>query len=390
MNPSITNDLLIVSAETSSTLYAKRILEYWQEKKITISCFGVGSENMEKLDFERFGKSEEMAVVGFKEVLAHYKDIKKVYNKLLEEVDRRKTKYALLLDYPEFNLKLSKDLHRRGVKVYYFISPQLWAWRKSRIQIVKKYIHKMLVIFPFEKEFYNKHGVECEFVGHPLIDELQSDFFDKEQNLMHRQRYALNKQKFTLAILPGSRKSEIENILPCMLDTAQILQQKKTDIQFVLLTAPGVKQDIFLPYLENYDLHLNIIQGSPFEMLRIANGALVASGTATIVTGLMQIPMVVVYKMKWLSALIAKTLVKGTKYFAMINLVFDKEIVPERFQEKADPKHIADLLIEKVIDMNSNKKTSEELKALPQLLGGGGAVTKVADILVRDIQRESD
>jgi lipid-A-disaccharide synthase len=164
----VAHRVLIVSAEASSALYARRLLEAWQKHDIKVSAFGVGDQKMLELGFQALGRSENMAVVGIKEVLRHYSHIKKVFYDILAECDREKPKFALLLDYPDFNFRLAKELKKRGIRVIYYISPQLWAWRKGRLSLVKKYIDKMLVLFPFEKDFYRENGVDVEFVGHPL------------------------------------------------------------------------------------------------------------------------------------------------------------------------------------------------------------------------------
>ncbi len=184
--------VLIVAGEASSSLYAQRILEQWQSLGKSVDAFGIGSQSMEKLGFRRLGKSEEMAVVGLSEVIKHFPLIRRVYNSLLAECDRLQPDFALLLDYPDFNLRLAKDLKARGIKVIYYISPQVWAWRRGRVNLIRKVVDEMLVLFPFEESFYREHGVKATFVGHPLLDELElRRGASSSEQRVRRERYGI-------------------------------------------------------------------------------------------------------------------------------------------------------------------------------------------------------
>src|SRR5690606_25294045 len=168
-------NILIVAAEASSTHYAEKLLTSWKEMGYEVSAFGIGSQRMEELGFERFGKSEELAVMGIQEVLAVFDKIWKVFHKLIDEAKKRQPDCVLLLDYPDFNLRLAKKLKKAGFKIFYYISPQIWAWRTGRVHFIKKYIDKVLVLFPFEVDFYKKYGVDVEFMGHPLLDDIRPE-----------------------------------------------------------------------------------------------------------------------------------------------------------------------------------------------------------------------
>ena len=241
--------VLIVAAEASSSLYAKRLLELWKKEKFQVSAFGVGSREMEALGFERLGRSEEMSIVGLQEVLSHYFDLKKVFNQLLEEAERRKPDFALLMDYSGFNLRLAERLKAQGCTVLYFISPQVWAWRKGRIQTIKKCVDKMHVILPFEKKVYDENQILCEFVGHPLLDELAPSLFDEKARQFERQKFGFQKNDFVLGLMPGSRRSELKFHLKAQVDAAQIVIKKHSHIKLAFLVADTFTLEEFRSYL---------------------------------------------------------------------------------------------------------------------------------------------
>lgn len=382
-SPNKKESILLIAAESSSAQYAKEILQVWNNE---FEVFGIGSREMEATGFECIGRSEEMSVVGFKEVLAHYWDIRKVFHRLIAECKTRKPKYALLLDYPDFNLRLVPYLHSQGIKVVYFISPQLWAWRKSRINIVKKYIYKMLVIFPFEQDFYKQHSVNVDFVGHPLLDHIKPEYLDANVQALKKSRMGVPKSHFVLALMPGSRRSELANNMNTLLETAEILSKKFGHIHFVLPVAPGLDVDLVRSHLPYKDLKISLVHDDVYEMLSWIDGALVASGTATVVLGLLQKPMVIMYKMSGFSAFLAKTLVKGIEFFGMINLIYKKELMPELFQEQASPQNLAKKVEEHLLNEAKFNEIKDELKKLDTMLGNKGACVRVANILANEVR----
>ena len=187
-------NILMVAAEASSSFYALRILQNWKKTRPHYKCYGVGSLAMEAEGFDCFGYAEDLGVVGFREVLPKYQKIKEVYKKILNKVDVQKPKVAVLLDYPGFNLRLAKDLKKKGVTVVYYIAPQVWAWKKSRIKTIAKYVDEVFCILPFEEQFYRSYGVKARFVGHPLLDELKEEFYDPQIQSFNRSRFSLKKK----------------------------------------------------------------------------------------------------------------------------------------------------------------------------------------------------
>jgi lipid-A-disaccharide synthase len=373
------DSVLIIAAEASSSLYAQRLLELWKTAGRDIDAFGIGSRDMEKLGFECIGRSEEMAVVGLQEVIKHLPLIRNVYNKLLDQAEKRKPKFALLLDYPDFNLRLAKDLKKRGIKVIYYISPQVWAWRTGRVKAIKKIVDHMLVLFPFEEDFYRMHNVRVDFVGHPLLDELPPSRNESERKI-RRQRFGITENDVVLGLMPGSRRSEIQHHLRTQLEAAKILGKRNPRVRPVLMVAPTLERDEIKHAIGNFELPLQIIKENPLDMIDLADVILVASGTATLMVGLMEKPMVIMYRMNAVTAWFAKRLVTKTKFFGMANLIMDRAVVPELFQEDANPERLASEL-QRLIDPENHGRVVNDLKQIKDRLGKKGATANVFRIL---------
>lgn len=374
------DSVLIIAAEASSSLYAQRLLESWKAEGRKIDAFGIGSRSMEKLGFECLGRSEELAIVGLTEVLKHLPVIRRVFNGLLEQAEKRRPKFALLLDYPDFNLRLAKQLHKRGIKVIYYISPQVWAWRTGRVKQIKRDVDHMLVLFPFEEKFYREHGVRCDFVGHPLLDELPEAAADREQIKFQRSRFGLGDKEIVLGLMPGSRNSEIEHHLETQIRATEILVKKMPQVRPVLMVAPTLDREKFGEAIERSSASIQIVKEDPLDMIALADVMLVASGTATLMVGLMEKPMVIMYRMTAVTAWFAKRLVTKTKFFGLVNLVMDRLVVPELFQEDANPERLA-LELERLASGPVREKALNDLAGVRAALGSRGATKRVLAIL---------
>ena len=372
---------MIVAAEASSALYAQRLLEFWQAQRLPIKAFGVGSRAMENLGFEIFGRSEEMAVVGLLEVLRHYPQIRKTFHSIVDEVKKRKPKVILLLDYPDFNLRLAKKLRPLGIPIVYYISPQVWAWRKSRLKDIKKYVDRMLVVLPFEKDFYLQYGINVEFVGHPLLDELLPEYFNEQERIHRRQRYGFERDDICIGLMPGSRYSEIKHHLVTQLQVAEALYSQNKKLKFSLLVAPTFSKNEIQNILPHYSIPLSVIQDEPLKMIGLMDLVLCASGTATLVVGLLCKPMVIMYKMNAFSAFLARQFVKGTAHFGLINLILGRRVVPELFQNEANVLKLTEEIKKYIDDKNLRDRTSGELLQARRLLGSKGATVRVTEVL---------
>ena len=378
--------VLIVAGEASSSLYAQRLMELWKERasegtEPIHDLFGIGSREMEAMGFRRFGKSEEMAVVGLQEVIKHFPLIRRVYNSLLAECDRLKPDFALLLDYPDFNLRLAKDLKKRGIRVVYYVSPQVWAWRTGRVNLIREVVDEMLVLFPFEEPFFRKHGVQSTFVGHPLLDELaRRPEATVSTSAAHRERFGVKSDEIVLGLMPGSRSSELKSHLREQLQAAELLVRRYPKVRPFLLCAPTIERERLQEAVSEMSMPVQIVKEEPLDMIELSDIVLVASGTATLMVGLLAKPMVIMYRMNAVTAWFAKKLVKHTRFFGMVNLIMEREVARELFQEQASPEVMASEL-EKLMDPAVREAKSRELLELRSRLGTVGATKRVADRL---------
>ncbi len=373
--------ILIVAAEASSCLYAQRLLQYWKKHNISVEAFGIGDQAMIDEGFEALGRAEAMAVVGVQEIISHWGVIKKAFYDLLNATKQRRPDVVLLLDYPGFNLRLAKKMKSLNIPVVYYISPQVWAWKTGRVKVIQKVIAKMLVVFPFEVDFYAGHGMKVEFVGHPLLDELNPKHFDAAARQTHRAKYGVSPDDVLLALMPGSRNSELKHHLQVQLDAARELLKKHPRLKVALFVAPNFNKEELQVRLSDLNFPLMLIKDEPFSMIDLADVVLCASGTATLMVGLLEKPMVIMYRMNGFTAFLAKRFVKSTKHFGLINLVLDKRVVKEVFQEESDVPHLVRELDLLIGDPGLREEMRLELRAAKDRLGSRGATERVAKAL---------
>lgn len=375
------NKVLMVAAEASSSLFAQRLLEHWKKSGKEIEAFGVGSDAMEALGFERLGKAEEMAVVGAAEIIEHYGELKKVFNNLVIEAEKRRPDVAVVMDYPDFNLMLAKKLKALGIPVIYYISPQVWAWRKGRVKKIKKYCEKIFVLFPFEVDFYKNQNMPVEFVGHPLLDEIDDKYFSPEHRKHHRNRCGIQDDEIVIGLMPGSRRLEIAQHLDLQFKVAEKLYKSYPKIKVLLMCAPSVDKEALREKIGDVRIPYILQKDEPVEMIELCDIILAASGTATLFVGLLEKPMVIMYKMKWLTGIIAKILVRGVKFFGLVNLILGREAVPERWQGGANVEELFKLMKRYIDEPQYKQQVIQDLKLVKLQLGDKGATKRVAQAL---------
>jgi len=373
--------VLIVAAEPSSCLYAQRLLEHWKREGLSVEAFGIGDKAMAQVGFECIGHAEELAVMGFVEVLGHWKVIKTAFYKLLDAAKTRKPDFVLLLDYPGFNLRFAKKAKALGLPVVYYLSPQVWAWKQGRVKTIREIVDKMLVAFPFEVDFYKKHDVTVEFVGHPLLDELDPKHFDPEARSRHRAKYGVTDADLVLALMPGSRTTELKYHLAPQLEAARTLVQRHPQLKVMLFVAPNFSKEEIQAQLAGLDFPLILIKDEPFTMIDLADVVLCASGTATLMVGLLEKPMVIMYKVNPITAFIAGFFVQHTKHFGLINLVLDQAVAPELFQKGADAPHLVKQIDPLLVSATERRDMAAKLKDAKNRLGNPGATKRVAEVL---------
>ena len=272
--------------------------------------------------------------------------------------------------------RLAKALKKYNIKVIYYISPQVWAWKESRVKIIKKYIDHMLVFFEFEKEFYKKHHISVDFIGHPFVDTIKPTLSKQEISSFLK----ISPKCLTVGILPGSRQKEIDHILPIMLEAAQLLYKEKPEIQFLLIKSPTIKSSMFEVYLNKNPLPLKIVEQHYYDVINICDLCMITSGTATLEAALINTPMVVVYKTSFLTWLLAKLLIK-IPYIALVNIIAKKKVVPEYIQYQATGKNIALEILNIVNNTKYQMEMKNNLKQVCQSLGHSGANKRAAEYI---------
>jgi lipid-A-disaccharide synthase len=382
-------NILIVAAEASSTHYAENLLREWKTMGYEVNAFGIGSQQMENLGFKRIGKSEELAVMGIQEVLATFNKIWTVFHALIREAKEQKPDCVLLLDYPDFNFRIAKKLKKEGFKIFYYISPQIWAWRTGRVHFIKKYIDKVLVLFPFEVDFYKKFNVDVEFVGHPLLDDIRPELFDKKYQNDLRQRHGISSDKKVLGLMPGSRNFELEHHLDIQLKTAEILRKKIPELVVMLFVAPNLTVDKVKSKISKLNIPVVFVQRDPFEMVSMADYVLCASGTATLTVGLMEKPMAIMYIMKKMTVFLGQFIIKRPQFFGMSNLISNKLISKEFFQDEANPKNLSEEVYKVMTSPELYNQQVSDLKNLKTMLGSKGANRRVAESVLRFLGKEA-
>ena len=372
-----TKKILIVSGEASGDLHAASLVKEIKALRKGVEFFGLGGAKSKAQGVELYYDIVSLAVVGLFEVLRHLSTFKKIFDGLLSEVDKRKPDLAILIDYPGFNLRLAAELKKRNIPVIYYISPQVWAWGAGRIETIRGLVERVLVVFSFEETMYNRHGVPVSFVGHPLLDIVQPQRFRE----VFLDQCGLDAKKFTFALLPGSRAAEVKLLLPIMLKTATLIYRQRPDAQFVVLRSPTVAKEIFERVLAPYRLPLAIATDSTYDGLAASDFALVASGTATLETAILGVPMVILYKVSFLTWAYLKMAIK-IPYIGLVNVVRGKKFIEEFIQYDARPAKIAGYILGLLKEKSAVQEIKEGLEETVRALGIPGASKRAARIIV--------
>jgi lipid-A-disaccharide synthase len=367
--------VMIVAGEASGDLHGANLVRAMGELDSTLEFYGVGGPKMKTAGVRQLANAADMAVVGLTEVFSKLSMILGVMRRLKKSLLEEQPALVILIDYPDFNLPLAKAAAKKGIKVFYYISPQIWAWRRGRIGQIKKYVTKMAVILPFEAKLYNQAGVDAVFVGHPLLDVVKTGYTRQEA----LNRFHLQDGTVTVGILPGSRGSEVTKLLPEMLKTAVILKAALPSGQFVLPLADTLEQDYIQEVVQPYqeELDIRIIPNEIYDVLAVCDAAMVASGTATLETALIGTPMIIVYKMSPFSFLMGRLFVK-VRHIGLANIIAGRTIVPELVQEDAHPERMAQELLAILTDEERKRQIRQDLSGIRAKLGSPGAARRAA------------
>jgi lipid-A-disaccharide synthase len=363
--------ILIVAGEASADRYGARLVEQLRRlhEPGSLDFYGTGGDEMQNTGVRLLSHIRDLAHIGVREALSGLRFYCRTYQSLITESARQRPDVAILLDFPEFNLRLAKRMKRQGVKVIYYIGPQIWAWRSGRIRKIREYVDKMLVILPFEEEYYRKRGVEVEFVGHPLLEDFNPNF-DRKSFLSSR---SLDPERKTIAILPGSRRKEVDYILPVMLKAAKCVLLS-APVQFLISVAPTVDPEHVRSLVHgefqgdpNKD-YFRIVTSGSRDILANSDFAFVKSGTSSLEAALVGTPFLITYKISSLSWMIGAILIR-TSMKGLVNLIAGEEIVPELFQDEARPEELARLALEYMEKPDKSAAMRSQLAGVRKRLG---------------------
>ena len=368
--------VMIVAGEASGDLHGSNLVKAIHCIDPQIRFYGIGGEKLRSAGVEIVSDLSEMAVVGLTEVLSKLGFILGVRRKLKKILQEKHTDLLILIDYPDFNLSLAKEARKNGVKVFYYISPQVWAWRKGRIYKIAKLVDRMAVILPFEAAIYEGVKLDVSFVGHPLLDAIKKKY-TREEAL---KKFDLREGTTTVGILPGSRDSEVKRLLPAMLKAAEILEDRLPSVQFVLPLAGTLDHDFVAGIVDQSSANVKIIKDNVYDVIGLSDIAMVASGTATLETAFLGIPMIIVYKISTLSYLIGRAII-NVDNIGLVNIIAGKTVVPELVQRDANPERMAD----EVYDILTSGARMDEMKKdlinVSKKLGGPGASKRAAELV---------
>ncbi|MFI5220262.1 MAG: lipid-A-disaccharide synthase [Bacteroidia bacterium] len=374
----------IIAGEASGDLHASNLIKQIKLLDRNAEFRGWGGDLMQAQGTEIVKHYRDLAFMGFVEVAANLRTIFKNIEWCKNDIVKYKPDAVILVDYPGFNLRIAKFSHEAGYKIFYYISPQVWAWKSSRVQAIKKNVDRMFVILPFEKDFYKDFDYDVSFIGHPLLDVIEEKKSETDFRKKWLEKNSLP-DKPVVALIPGSREQEILTMLPVMLSVVN----KFSEFQFVIAGAPGVQQRIYDQVIKKHfsETHragetlVKVVYHQTYDLLKTTEAALVTSGTATLETALFEVPEVVCYKGNFISYHIAKKLIK-VKYISLVNLIMDKPAVKELIQSDLTTENLITELKRLLSDKNYRTQMQSDFSELKNKLGGKGASERAAKEIV--------
>lgn len=366
--------LLISCGEASGDLYGAELVRHLREQVPGLDAFGLGGDRLQAEGASLLAHVRDLAVVGLLEVVSHLRHLRAVFRRVLEEAERHRPDAAVLVDYPDFNLRLARALHRRGIPVIYYVSPQLWAWRRGRIHDIRASVARMLVIFPFEEALYRDAGVPVSFVGHPLV----SLVHPPADPVTLRRELGLDPERPVVALLPGSRAKEVAHNLPPIAASVDALAAARPELQFVAAVAASLDPTLIRRGLG--DRPVTIVHDRTHAALSAATAAIVASGTATVEAALLGAPMVVVYRLSPWTYRLGRRFVR-VPYYAMVNLIGGRRVVPELIQGEFTADRVLGEIVPLLDDTETRRQMQRDLHEVREKLGAPGASARAAAVV---------
>lgn len=383
---------MIVAGEASGDMHGAGLVAAMKTLAPGLHFSGVGDKALKAQGVDILYHSSQLAVVGIIEVISHWREIRAALNGLTRQLQDKRPNLLILIDFPDFNLILAKRAKKLGIPVFYYISPQVWAWRSGRVYTIARLVDRLAVILPFEKNFYSSRGVrQVEFVGHPLVETVRPEFLPGK----FRARHDISPDATVIGILPGSRKREITSILPDFIQTARLLQQEHTQhhpptpserLCFLLPLAPTLTpEDLGLTGDVLHELNIKVLHDHRYDLMKACDLVMTASGTVTLELALLNVPMVVTYRFSPMTYRLGRLLVK-VKYASLVNLVADREVVTELIQDDFTPRTLADALFAIWPKTERHCQMIKELQEVCARLGPPGASQNAARLAIDLLQ----
>ena len=365
---------LIIAGEASGDLHGSKLVSALKARLPKARFTGMGGTRMKKAGVNTLFGIERMGAVGIVEVLGDFDHYYKVYRTLMREIASRRYDAVILIDYPTLNLRLAKQGKRFNCPVFYFISPQVWAWRRGRIRDIRDSVRKMFVILPFEEKMYLDAGVDAEFLGHPFVDLVHPSRTREES----QKKYSLNPNIKTVGLLPGSRMNEVNSLLDVMIQAAQKIHSELGSCQFLLPVADSIDPELVRQRLGDNPLGIQLVEGEPYDVMNSCDMVIIASGSATLEAGILGCPMVIIYKLNPLTYLLAKLLVDAP-LVGLVNIVAEEEVVPELIQGKVTAENISAEVLAVLQDPEKERAVRERLLKIKSTLGDPEVMKVVAE-----------
>ena len=365
---------MLVVGEASGDIHGANLIKALRTRDPTLKAYGVAGEQLGQTDFEALFSVSKLTGMGFVELAGNLGNVWRAYRLLRRTLRQRRPNLLILVDFPEFNLRLAKLAKALHIPVLYYVSPQIWAWRRGRVRQIARWVDQMAVVFPFEVSFYESHGVKVVFVGHPLLDAVHV----KEDRETVLSRLGLDPAKATIALLPGSRHREVSYHLPVMLEASARLSSER-EIQFLVVRADTVDAGELRSMVARVNLKMPVIDQARYDVVNASDLVWTASGTATLETALLRKPMIIVYRLSWLTYCLARLLMR-VDHIGMINLIAKKRLVPELVQTDLTAQRLIEESRTLLDNQPARSQIIEKLSELREKLGPSGAADRVADL----------
>ncbi len=353
--------ILIIAAENSAETYGIDVIKEFKKNNKNVEFFGIGGDKFKEMGVGLIAHRNELSIVGIVEVITHLLKLYKIKNNIIKKVKTEDICCAILIDFPDFNLRLAKELKKLNIPIYYYISPTIWAWRYNRVKIIKKYIKHLFIIFPFEIDIFKKEKVNFTYVGHPLLRKIKPSLSKEE----FREKINVNKNDFLITLLPGSRISEVKTLLPIMIKSLRLLK-KDMNFKTVLLKADNIDKNLINEVIRDFEIKI-IDQKDNYNLINSSDFIITTCGTSNLESAILNVPFVATYKVNPLTYYLGKPFLRISTY-SIVNILLGKKVIPELIQNKLTPENIYKHTKRLITNKNEYNEIKSEFKKLNKIL----------------------